>query len=337
MKATARGLTLALTLLACVPAHAKGHRNPPADAASAKVQTDADRIASALEAANAYAQAPEQRQDAKRAVTAAESAARWARVMAIVAAIDTLITAAGVTLVLLTLREAKRTADATIKAADATKETAEAALAALDRPWLFIEEPWNINTAPAPDKELKYARIKVTNYGKMPAVVGTAKAVLFYSPGLFLADAFKNVMNPLPKTMKAFPGKSQSGMFVYSNGKDALEEDKDIKAEAGQSFGKLNKIPFDAGFVIAPGKTQEFFFRGDTTIDVAYENAMPVEHAASVYLYGNIIYAMPTDEVEILTFCYEAKLGGPFRAYGGPPYNDRKRVRRQVPNEPATI
>jgi hypothetical protein len=95
MRAIARGFALALTLLACVPAHAKGHQTAPADSASAKVQADADRIASALETANAYAQAPEQRQDAKRALTAAESAARWARVMAIVAAIDTLITAAG--------------------------------------------------------------------------------------------------------------------------------------------------------------------------------------------------------------------------------------------------
>jgi hypothetical protein len=327
-------LALAVTLLACVPAHAKGHR--AADAAPASVPADADRIASALEAANAHAQAPEQRQDAQRTLAAAEGATRWAGWTVVVAGVDTAITLFGVVLVGLTLREAKRTADATIKAAQAAKDAAEAALAALDRPWLFIEELWNIDSAPAPDKELKYARIKVTNYGKMPAVVGTAKAVLFYSPGLFLADAFKNVVNPMPKTMREFPGKSQAGMFVYSNGKDALEEDKDIKAEPGKSFGKLNKIPFDAGFVIAPGKTQEFFFRGDATIDVVYENAIPVEHAASVFLFGNIIYAMPTDEVEILTFCYEAKLGGPFRAYGGPPYNDRKRVRRETADRPTT-
>jgi len=96
---------------------------------------DAARIASALEATNAYSRAPEQRQDAKRAVTAVESAASSARVTAIVAAIDTLITGGGVLLVWFTLREAKRTADAPIKVANATKETAEAALVAIDRPW----------------------------------------------------------------------------------------------------------------------------------------------------------------------------------------------------------
>jgi hypothetical protein len=253
--------------------------------------------------------------------------------MAIVAVIDTLITAAGVVLVLLTWQEAKRTANATIKAADATKETAEAALAALDRPWLFIEEPWNIDDTRTPGKPLKYARIKVTNYGKMPAVVRMAKAVLFHSPGPYLAEAFKNVIDPLPPTMKEFPGKSQAPLFVY-NGRDALEEDKDVKAKAGEPFGKLNIIPFDAGFVIAPGVSQEFFFRGDSTIDLGNEDDMPVEYAANVYLFGHIIYEMPTDESEILTFCYEAKGGGRFGAYSGPPYNDRKRVRRQTPSEP---
>jgi hypothetical protein len=85
---------------------AEVHRVRPAPPpAQARRQADADRIATALEAANRYSQSLDQRQDAKRAVNAAEGAANWTLGMMIIGIIDTLITTAGVALVWFTLRE----------------------------------------------------------------------------------------------------------------------------------------------------------------------------------------------------------------------------------------
>jgi hypothetical protein len=101
-------------------------RKAPRDASgptnAAPVESDAQRIAAALEAKNTYDKSAEAQKDAHEAAGAARDAANWAGGMGIAAWLETAITGVGVLLVGLTLRQVKITADETKKAAKAAQD-----------------------------------------------------------------------------------------------------------------------------------------------------------------------------------------------------------------------
>jgi len=105
---------------------AVSHQSPQAGSAPSApsaIEGDAKRIAGALESKNAYDQSPKGQQDAHEAAQAARDAANWAKGMLIAAWVETLVTAAGVVLVGLTLREVKITAAETKNTATAASNT----------------------------------------------------------------------------------------------------------------------------------------------------------------------------------------------------------------------
>ena len=77
-------------------------------ASAAALESDAQRIAAALETKNTYDQSDKGQQDAHEAASAARDAANWAGGMEIAAWLETAITGVGVLLVGLTLRAAQR-------------------------------------------------------------------------------------------------------------------------------------------------------------------------------------------------------------------------------------
>jgi hypothetical protein len=205
-------------------------------------------------------------------------------------------------------------------AADAAKTAAEAALAALDRPWIYINTPEVIKIRVSPNKEQIFATFSITNYGKAPAVLLSAKAILFYSPGPFLKDQFP--VRPLPDTMKDFPTSSQVAIFTHTVGKDMGIMD-------GPNFRKIN---IGNGIVVPPvGKpSASYAFIGDTIVTIP-DNGIPIEFSANIYLIGRMIYASPDEESEVISFCYEG-INGPLKAVYGAPYNDRRKIQRAKKN-----
>jgi hypothetical protein len=119
-----------------------------APTAPSSIDTAAQRIAGALESKNAYDQSAKGQQDAHEAAKAARDAANWAGGMLVAAWLETLVTLAGVVLVGLTLREARRSASEAKRGADEMRRSADAALKAaetaersltdLERPYLYM-------------------------------------------------------------------------------------------------------------------------------------------------------------------------------------------------------
>jgi hypothetical protein len=198
--------------------------------------------------------------------------------------------------------------------ADAAKAAADAALLALDRPWLHIESLRNILTNPTPQTERPIAGFKITNHGKAPASILSIKAILFYSPGRQLERNFP--IKPLPITMRDFPKANILGTFRYKNTKDPVDSTK----PSGITRRSVENLVIPISYT-----TREFCFPCDVMIEIP-DKGIPVEFAVHLYLIGHIIYTMPHEETEILSFCYEAKWRGEFSPIYGAPYNERKKA-----------
>lgn len=84
----------------------------PQNPAPPGVQAELDRIARALEAANAGRNSPGETRRADANLDAQKQIAFWGMVIAVIGAFDVLVTAAGVVLVALTLRAIRRAAKA---------------------------------------------------------------------------------------------------------------------------------------------------------------------------------------------------------------------------------
>lgn len=209
------------------------------------------------------------------------------------------------------LFSADRTARIT---ADAAKAAADAAMAALDRPWLYIETPVIGKISLPVWKERLLATLCFTNHGKAPALILSAKATLFCSPGPFLGDAFP--VRPLPTTMRDFPAAHSVGLFVYTSSQDILQKDENNYLH-----------PVNTQVVVASQTTSsEYFFRGESIIDLS-GGGLPVEYTGYIYLIGHVIYKSPNSEREVVAFCYEATTSiGPFKSIYGAPYNERRKI-----------
>ena len=301
---------VAVILTTVTPAFAKAVSQPVTHA-------DVDRIAKALEAANAKAsETVEQKKRADDGLKTQKQTVFLAFAMLIVAALETAVTGAGVVLVVFTLREARRAANA---AEESVKEAAKASTAAirgLDQPWLYIQSPILNATKPTSDKELLFAGFEVVNHGKAPALIKVVKAALFYSPGEYLEDAFP--AKPLPATMTAFPSKGELARFGIDNYRDALER---VPGKSG-----FSPISFGNGIVLPAGnRSVQFLIRGNSTIDL-YADKIPIEHAGNIYLLGYVVYETVQGEMEFLNFCYEAGNSiMPLLVYKGAPYNERRK------------
>jgi hypothetical protein len=115
---------------------------------SAALESDAQRIAAALEANNRRQEPAYAKQDADKSAMAAQSAAFWALMLFIAGVAETVVTGVGVYLVYRTLKEAKRSADEARRAADEMRRSADAAVLAADlarhefisshRPHIFV-------------------------------------------------------------------------------------------------------------------------------------------------------------------------------------------------------
>jgi hypothetical protein len=210
------------------------------------------------------------------------------------------------------------TLKATEKAANAAETAANAALLALDRPWIHVEALRNIQDNPSPQIERAIAGFKLTNHGKAPACVLSVKATLFYSPGLYHA---KELPKPLPNTMKDFPTAEAVRVFKATHSKAAIDP-------TIVSGGNANIRPY---FVIPTSyTTHEYQFIG-ANIEIP-DRGIPIEFAGNLYLIGDIIYTMPGDATEILSFCYEASWRKEFSLVYGAPYNERKKAEFPLPN-----
>lgn len=94
-------------------------RTPVSEAAA--IHSDTQRLAAALEAKNAYDESANGQQDAHEAAKGALQAAGWAQGMFWVAFAETLITGAGLLVVALNLKEARRSADASERSVKETR------------------------------------------------------------------------------------------------------------------------------------------------------------------------------------------------------------------------
>jgi hypothetical protein len=122
------------------------------------VQTDVDRIARALEAANTRRPSPTEAQQAAENLRAQIRIADWARWMFFVALIEAAVTALGVFLVWKTLQASWRTAKAT-----------ERMVSDLERPYLFAFSGGQLGTNLAGAEPL--LPYTVANHGRSPAIV----------------------------------------------------------------------------------------------------------------------------------------------------------------------
>lgn len=205
-------------------------------------------------------------------------------------------------------------ADAAKDGADAAKTAAEAALAALDRPWLHIESLRNILNNPTSQTERPIAGFKITNHGKAPASILSIKAILFYSPGRRLERDFP--IKPLPATMRDFPKADILVAFRYKNSKDPVDPTKP---------GNITRKRVENIVIPISYTTREFCFPCEALVDIS-DKGIPIKSTVHLYLMGHIIYTMPHEATEILSFCYEAKWRGEFSPIYGAPYNERKKA-----------
>ncbi|MDE2473563.1 MAG: hypothetical protein KGO48_00780 [Alphaproteobacteria bacterium] len=125
-RTAARGIVVWLTCALCmgaislppppqraaVPPNAGAIQENPAPTLAPGVQADLDRIARALEAANAGRNSPGENRRADANLDAQKQIAFWGMVIAVIGAFDVVVTAAGVVLVALTLRAIRRAAKA---------------------------------------------------------------------------------------------------------------------------------------------------------------------------------------------------------------------------------
>jgi hypothetical protein len=88
---------------------------PEAQPRQTVLSSELERIASAIEAYEADANSPGERNHAKQALDAEMDTARWAFWMFVVAAVEIVVTAIGVVLVLLTLRQTRRIGQAQVR------------------------------------------------------------------------------------------------------------------------------------------------------------------------------------------------------------------------------
>jgi hypothetical protein len=167
---------------------------------------------------------------------------------------------------------------------------------------------------------LLIAGFKIVNHGNAPAIIKSVKATLFYGVPEHHKDAFP--VRPLPGTMMDFPTGGQLGMFNISHARQAVE-----KVGALPTVN-LKPVEFERGIVIPKGEnSQEFLFRGDSSIDLPPNDGIPIEHSGDIYLIGTVAYTTPNEEMEFLHFCYEAGNAiMPFVARRGPPFNERRKA-----------
>jgi hypothetical protein len=150
------------------------------------------------------------------------------------------------------------------------------------------------------------------------------KAALFYSPGPF--DRGRDFpLKPLPATMKNFPTQGDLATFINFCASQPLEVGTRFDPSVGDDVEYMRRASLDNGIIIPSGdRSKEYFFRG-VVLNVPTQG-LPIEHAGTLYLIGNVIYRTPIDETEIITFTYEAR-GETFGAIFGPPYNERKKIK----------
>lgn len=291
---------------------------------AAAIQQIGERIASALETLNRNADSADAKKNARAALRAQEDAAGWAGGLFWIGLLELMVTCAGVTLVGLTLKEAKRSADAASDSAEAAQASAEAALRAMDRPWLWISSVQRLNRIPNVGQELPFARIIIRNYGTAPGVIHVAKAVLFYSPGPGLTDAFLQAVGEMPPTMLSFPEPGEVARFIYGKGRDARQESS--RAQIGPLSNKIESTALEDGIIVENSDVGvPLIFTGHATVNTDDSAGLPIEVAGSLYLIGMITYFTANEDSETLTFCYEQKGVGPFHRRGGSPYNQRSR------------
>lgn len=163
---------------------------PPS--ALAAIQSDAERIAKALETENAREGSAKEQQEAENNFKAQRDMATAARRTVLIAASEAFITFVGVLLVGWTLYHTKRAADA-----------AQDVLIKLERPHLFIE---NVKFSPAgaaplskhwfevPKDELAKAiwevQYDIVNYGRSPAIIKERAA------GIYIGTDFPQIPSP---------------------------------------------------------------------------------------------------------------------------------------------
>lgn len=142
-------------------------------------QNDIERIANALEAANIHPNAVEEQQQARDNLKAQRNIAKWAKITAMIAGIDTLVTIVGVILVGFTLVATRRAADAARDTVNHMRESTHAELRAYigiqNGGTVFAHEIERIPTGggvvlerPHMNKNGAVA-IYTWNYGKTPA------------------------------------------------------------------------------------------------------------------------------------------------------------------------
>lgn len=329
----ASGLGIAVALL--LVAHERPEPSPCHPGETKNAYHGAAQSAPASNGAQAVAKPDEQagREDCgapkKAADHAGDSQLRWTDDLVALSALASAIFAGA--LVFLTHRlfvvgkdqhqAAVEALNETRRAAQAAEDAVEAARASLDRPWLYVDADKPIAIPRPGQKEIRYTKVTITNYGGAPAVIMKAEGVFFFNPGAYREKAFEQRFGKLREFMRKFPEASELSSFINKAGK----QPEQIRTYTFDSIPIFEPVPHGNGIVVKPDSSHTFYFRADSEIDGPRDDGMSLEQIAYMYLIGRITYTSPNEDIECLVFTFEAKALGQFASVGGKPYNDRRR------------
>jgi hypothetical protein len=142
------------------------------------IQNDISRIANALETANAHPNAAEEQQQAIDNIKAQRAIAKWAKITAVIAGIDTIVTFIGVVLVGFTLDATRRAASAAVQTVEHMRGSTHTELRAYigirNNGTVFVPMIARVATGGEPVEAVRTEKngtiaIYTLNYGKTPA------------------------------------------------------------------------------------------------------------------------------------------------------------------------
>ena len=204
-----------------------------------------------------------------------------------------------------------------------TEKSINIALHSMDRPWLVIEEVSHNRDTWRDDGKF-FAEFSITNYGTAPAIINGIRGIFFFSPGRNrMPDDMRAAM---PPHVRDFPDPSNYQQFMSQWGRipgvrHLSESNSSQDDEAVRRFSRHDRGPT----IILPSgeRTEAVQFYEPAQIIIA-EGSMPIEFALDCFLIGWVVYTLPDERMETISFCYQGNFQGGFAMVGGKPYNERK-------------
>ena len=133
-----------------------------------------ERIARALEAANAKSDPPEETERAKADLRAQQAMANWAFWVFVATGTQVIVGGIGIFFIWRTLRQNRTATRAAVIAANAAERSTQLAqenFEKIERPYLFVFDLMAGNIRKAPSGVAPYVEYDVANFGKTPAII----------------------------------------------------------------------------------------------------------------------------------------------------------------------